>query len=84
MSDLRFTQSWTIPNFKASQGVEIINISKNPETKSRYFDCGAVRGPVSKSFDSSKECLISLCVDEDGVTFHMLHNRTLANVVETL
>ena len=82
---LTFGQSWTVPNFKKEQGVDTISISKNSDTGARYFDCGAVRGPVAKAFDSSKEVLITYCHNTDtGEAFHMLHNRSLGNVVETL
>ena len=83
--DLVFGAALTIEQIKAVQGVTALTISRNPETQARYFDCGAVRGPVSKSFDSKLDSLISNCTNPDtGESFQMLHNRTLANVEETL
>lgn len=84
-SNLVFGTSLTIAQLKAIQGVDTVTISKNKETGAKFFACGAVRGPVSKTFDSSKDHLISNCTDtEEGTTFQMLHNVSLGEVVETL
>lgn len=83
INNLKFTQQFTIAEFKSMQKDSKIDIVKNPHTDKIFFVCGTIKGKVSKK--GYAKPVISLCTDEtNGETFYMLHSQSDTNVVDSL
>jgi hypothetical protein len=83
INNLKFTQQFTVAEFKSMQKDTKIDIVKNPHTDKIFFVCGNIKGKVSKKGYSKP--VISLCTDEtNGETFYMLHSQSDTNVVDSL
>jgi len=89
MATLTFVSTQSLASFKNANSVVAINIIKNPTTGKRFFvspDNSNVSGKIANELDTKAPLSVSLCSDDQGVTFNMLHNTpdNSANIVETL
>lgn len=83
-STLVFVSSSSIAKFKSEQMVDKIDIRQNTTTQAKSFVWAGGIGAVSKTWDKSKDSVISLVRDEEGTTFHMLHNQVTTDVIDSI
>ena len=79
---IKFGQQFTLEQIKAKGQCSKIDIVKNPHTGKIFFVAGSLSGKVSKKGYSNP--VISLCTDEKGEQFYMLHPKSESNVIASL
>ena len=87
MSDLKFTNSKSIANFKEVNNINLIRFIKNPKTNKVFFTCdNGMSGKISDTAKDAdvKDMMISTCNDEENGEFLMIHVSNDANVFRTL
>jgi hypothetical protein len=82
METITFTKKYTIEQFKSISKCSKIDIIKNPHTGKIFFSAGDFNGKVSKKGYANP--VISLCTDDKGETFYMLHSDSSDNVLDSL
>jgi hypothetical protein len=78
ISNLAFLQTWSVPQFKANNGLDSIEIKKNERTGKCFFTSGVLTGVCSQKADTGELTLpvISQVAKADtGETFFMLHQK---------
>lgn len=83
-STLSFVSSQSVALFKASKMIDKISIRENEITKAKSFVFAGGNGTVSKTWDKSKESVVSVVRDDAGAEFLMIHNTVTTNVVDEL
>ena len=76
--NLAFVQSWTIPQFKASQGVQEIEVKRNEKTRKHFFVYGFESGACSRKVETGELTMpmVSQVVSATtGEQFFLLHQQ---------
>jgi len=76
--DLVFTETWSIPEFKAKQGVLEIEIKRNEKTGKLFFDYKFGSGACSRRAETGEmdNPVISQVISSTtGEQFYLLHQR---------
>lgn len=85
MAELSFSNPRTISQFRADNNISKIDIVKNPKTDKIFFSYVGGSGAVSTKWVKSEVSIVSTVTDtETGVTFLMLHNEGVSNVIDSL
>lgn len=79
-SQLSFSNTYTVNDFKAFNHNNTIDVVKNPNTGKMFFQCGSIRGAVAKEIDFSREVKISEVSGSEGA-FFLMHNSNEDNLV---
>lgn len=82
-STLEFNETKSINHFLKEHDATRLEVIVNPNTKKRFFSTdNGLTGKVSmKEIDENAS--ISVCTDEAGEKFLMLHPRNTENVIQT-
>ena len=76
--DLIFTETWSVPEFKAKQGVLEIEIKRNEKTGKLFFDYRFGSGACSRKAETGEmdNPVISQVISSTtGEQFFLLHQR---------
>jgi len=76
--DLVFTQTWSVPEFKAKQGVLEIDVKRNEKTGKLFFVYGFQTGACSRKAETGEmdNPVVSQVVSSiTGEQFYLLHQR---------
>ena len=76
--DLKFLKTWTVPEFKAQQHVETLDIMYNEATGKCFFVYGVDSGACSKKArqgELTNPVVSEVCSAETGDTFMLLHQK---------
>lgn len=78
MEKLKFIETLSVADFKAKEGVEKIEVKRNPQTGKCFFVYGIETGAVSDKFlkgEISSPVISQVCSPETGDMFYMLHQK---------
>ena len=87
VKSLAFLKTWTIPQFKADNQVEVIEVKRNERTGKCFFVFGIETGACSKKVETGEvtmPVISQVCVAETGELFYMLHQQGEAGGATTL
>ena len=76
--DLVFTTTWSVPEFKARQGVQEIEVKRNEKTGKLFFVYGFETGACSKKAETGemdKPVISQVVSATTGEQFYLLHQR---------
>jgi len=76
--DLVFTETWSVPEFKAKQGVVEIEIKRNEKTGKLFFDYKFGSGACSRKAETGEmdnPVISNVISTTTGEQFYMLHQR---------
>ena len=76
--NLKFLQTWSVPEFKENNNVKDIDIFQNPATGKVFFVYGAESGACSKKAkrgELTDPVVSQVCSAETGDMFYLLHQR---------
>lgn len=77
-NNLKFLQTWSIPEFKQENNVADIDILQNPVTGKVFFIYGTETGACSRKAMQGQltdPVISQVCNAETGDMFYMLHQR---------
>ena len=76
--NLKFLQTWSVPEFKQNNNVQDIEILQNPATGKVFFSYGAETGACSrraKEGELTDPVVSRVCSADTGDMFYLLHQR---------
>ena len=76
--DLAFIKSWSVPQFKAQQGVQEIEVKRNEKTGKHFFVYGFESGACSHKVETGELTMpmVSQVVSATtGEQFYLLHQQ---------
>lgn len=76
--NLAFLKTWTIPQFKSDNKVEVIEIKRNERTGKCFFVFGIETGACSRKVETGEvtmPVISQVCAAETGEMFYMLHQQ---------
>ena len=76
--DLAFIQTWSVPQFKANQGIQSIDIKRNEKTGKLFFVFGIETGACSRKAETGEmdnPVISQVVAAQTGETFYLLHQR---------
>ena len=76
--DLAFVKTWSIPQFKQNQGIEMIEVKRNERTGKLFFVYGFETGACSRKAENGEMTMPVISQVVSGTTgeqFYMLHQQ---------